>query len=308
MPADISAAGGTFVAADRGDADQLVAAYGSGADLVIDCICYTPADATRILPLVYDAGSTVLISSKAVYADGAGNRSNSDVAPRFDGPIRETQSTVPPGDGDYQTREGYGANKVAAEHVLLESGRPVTVLRPSKIHGEGARPPREWMFVKRVLDGRRAVLLAHRGVGVDHPSAAGNIAALVEVVAANPGRRILNSADPDAPSGLEIARTIARRLGHAWEEVLLDDDADEALGWHPWDKRPPMVLDMTAGDRARLRAGRRLRNHGGRRGRVARRGGPKWRRWRRARPGRSVLRGAVRLRARGPVYFAARSG
>jgi nucleoside-diphosphate-sugar epimerase len=243
LPADVAAAGGRFVAADRSDADQLRTAFGDGADLVVDCICFTAADAIRILPLLRDAGSTVMISSKAVYVDGAGNHSNSETPPRFDGPILETQPTMAPGDSDYTTREGYGANKVAAEAVFLDSGAPVTVLRPSKIHGAGADPPREWVFVKRVLDGRSAVFLAHRGAGVDHPTAAVNIAALIEAVAAVPGRRILNSADPDAPNGLEIARTIAARLDHAWEEVLVDDDS---LGRHPWDRAHPIVLDTTA--------------------------------------------------------------
>jgi nucleoside-diphosphate-sugar epimerase len=119
----------------------------------------------------------------------------------------------------------------------------VTVIRPSKVHGPGAHRAREWVFVKRVLDGRPAVFLAHRGVGGDHPTAAANIAALIEVAAANPAARILNCADPDAPNGLEISRVIARRLGHGWDEVLVDDDS---LGRHPWDSRPPIVLDMTA--------------------------------------------------------------
>jgi len=246
MPSEISAAGGTFIAADRADQSQLVAAMGAGADLLVDCICFTAADATRLLPLVRNAGSTVMISSKAVYVDGSGNHSNSDVPPCFDGPIRETQPTMAPGDGDYNSREGYGANKVAAEQVLLASGEHVTVLRPSKIHGAGAQTPREWVFVKRVLDRRPAVFLAHRGAGVDHPTAAANIAALIEVVAAKPGPRILNSADPDAPSALQISRTIAGRLNHVWQEVLLDDDADEALGRHPWDAPHPIVLDMSA--------------------------------------------------------------
>ena len=209
MPAEIAAAGGRFIAAERDDSDQLFAALGGGADLLVDCICYTAAHASRLLPLVRDAGSTVMISSKAVYVDGSGNHSNSETAPRFDGPIRETQPTMAPGDGDYNSPEGYGANKVAAEQVLLDSGEPVTVLRPSKVHGAGARTPREWVFVKRVLDQRPAVFLAHRGAGVDHTTAAVNIAALVEAVAATPGQRILNSADPDAPSALEISRTIA---------------------------------------------------------------------------------------------------
>ncbi|MGH3395039.1 MAG: hypothetical protein ACRDPO_10145, partial [Streptosporangiaceae bacterium] len=56
----------------------------------------------------------------------------------------------------------------------------------------------------------------------------------------------LNSADPDAPSALEISRAIAAHLGHHWDEVLLDDDADPALGAHPWDAAYPIVLDMSA--------------------------------------------------------------
>jgi nucleoside-diphosphate-sugar epimerase len=246
MPADISAIGARFIQAERGVASQLLAALGDGADLLVDCICFTAADASRLLPLAQHAQSTVMISSKAVYVDGDGHHSNSEAAPHFVGPIRETQPTIAPGDGDYTSREGYGANKVAAEQVVLDSGLPVTVLRPSKIHGAGASRPREWVFVKRVLDRRPAVFLARRGTGVDHTSACANIAALVEVVAAKPGRRILNSADPDAPNALEISRAIARHLDHTWEEVLLEDGADEALGRHPWDARHPIVLDMTA--------------------------------------------------------------
>jgi nucleoside-diphosphate-sugar epimerase len=244
MPAELADA--RFVAADRHDARRLAAAFAGGADLLVDCIAYTAADAELVVPLARDAGSTVLISSKAVYVDAHGNHSNSDVAPRFDGPIRETQPTMAPGAGDYRTRAGYGANKVAAEHVLLASGAPVTVLRPSKVHGVGTTRPREWVFVKRVLDRRPAVFLARRGEGVDHTTAAANIAALVEVAAAKPGTRILNSADPDAPSGLEIARTIARILDHEWEEVLLDGEPADGLGAHPWDAEHPIVLDTTA--------------------------------------------------------------
>ena len=65
-----------------------------------------------------------MISSKAVYVDAGGRHSNSDEPPRFDGPVPETQATLPPGAGEYNTRDGYGANKVAAEQALLESGAP----------------------------------------------------------------------------------------------------------------------------------------------------------------------------------------
>lgn len=215
-----------------------------GANLVVDCTCFTAADAARLVELAREADSTVMISSKAVYVDEHGNHTNSPVKPRFAGPIMETQPTMAPGYGDYETAEGYGANKVAAEQTLLDSGLPITILRPSKIHGSGSRQPREWAFVRRVLDRRPAVFLAQRGEGVDHPTAAANIAALIELAASNPGARILNAADPDAPNALEIARVVARRLGYDWDEVLLDDDGP--LGRHPWQTERPVVLDTSA--------------------------------------------------------------
>ena len=246
MPDDLRALGVDFIRTDSHDAPQVATAFGGGADLLVDCVMYTAEDARRLLPFAHAATSTVMISSKAVYVDAAGNHSNSDDPPRYDGPIRETQPTLAPLDIDYRSREGYGANKVAAEQVMLDSGLPVSILRPSKIHGRGAARPREWMFVKRVLDRRPAVILAHRGAGVDHTTAAVNIAALVEVVAHEPGARILNSADPDAPSGIEIARTIAQTLGYDWQEVLLDGDAVGNVGLYPWDAGHPIVLDTSA--------------------------------------------------------------
>jgi hypothetical protein len=96
--------------------------------------------------------------------------------------------------------------------------------------------------VKRALDRRPVVFLARRGAGTDHPTAAANLA-LIEVAAAKPGARILNCADPDAPSGLEISRAVARHLRYERDEVLLEGNE---LGRHPWDTLPSIVLDMTA--------------------------------------------------------------
>lgn len=247
MPDELVAAGGKFVAADRADERQMRAALGAGADLLVDCLCFTAADARSLVALAADAASSVVISSRAVYVDAAGNHVNSDTPPRFEGPIRESRATLAPrSDIDHRSREGYGANKVAAEQVVLGSGLPISVLRPSRIHGVGASPAREWAVVKRVLDGRTALLLAHGGTGVVHTTAAANLAALIEVVAGRPGTRVLNCADPDAPSAREICRTIAEYLGHEWEEVLLDGTAPPGLGLTPWDSPHPIVLDTSA--------------------------------------------------------------
>ena len=246
MPADLRAAASSSCEPTATTRPRSQSAFGSGADLLVDCVMYTAEDARRLLPLARNATSTVMISSKAVYVDAAGNHSNSDDPPRYDGPIRETQPTLAPLDIDYRSREGYGANKVAAEQVMLDSGLPVSILRPSKIHGRGAARPREWMFVKRVLDRRPAVILAHRGAGVDHTTAAVNIAALVEVVADEPGARILNSADPDAPTESRSPARSRMRSRYDWQEVLLDGDASETSASTRGTARHPIVLDTSA--------------------------------------------------------------
>ena len=246
VPPRLEAAGVRFLRADRDDPATLPEVLGGGADLLVDCVCYAAAHAAGLLPLLASVTSTVMISSKAVYVDEAGRHSNSDDPPVFLLPVSENNPTLRPNNADYSSREGYGPNKVAAEEVLLDSGRPVTVIRPSKIHGAWSRQPREWVFVRRVLDRRPAVFLAHDGAGADHPSAAANIAALIEVIASHPGRRILNSADPDCPDGRQIARTVAAHLGHDWEEILLHGPGPDGLGAHPWDRIPPVVLDTTA--------------------------------------------------------------
>ncbi|MEO6143214.1 MAG: NAD-dependent epimerase/dehydratase family protein [Dermatophilaceae bacterium] len=249
FPTDLREAGVQFVRSDRyADAD-LRDLLRQGADVVVDALAYTADHARLLLPHRHDIGSLVFISSKAVYVDEQGHHSNSVEPPAFSGPVTEEQATMAPSDIDHNSREGYGANKVAAEQIYLESAIAVSVLRPSRVHGVDAAQPSEWVFIKRVLDGRANVLLAHGGRGVNHPTAAVNLAALVAFCASRPGARILNSADPDAPDGLTISRIIAARLGHTWNEVLLDDTAPEGLGDHPWNTLPPFVLDTSAATR-----------------------------------------------------------
>ncbi|WP_348786776.1 NAD-dependent epimerase/dehydratase family protein [Leifsonia sp. NPDC080035] len=246
VPDALDEAGARFVSSDRRDAAALADVLRGGADLLVDAYCFTADDARSLLPHLPGIGSVAMFSSKAVYVDADGRHINSTERPDFGGPVTEDTATLEPAwDGRYRSRDGYGRNKVAAERVLLESGHPVSVLRASKVHGEGAALPREWHFVRRVLDGRRAVLLAHDGRGFDHPTAAANAAALVQVVGESPGRRVLNIADPDVPTGRDIARAVANRLEHEWEEVLVPGDAP---GWHPWDVVPGITLDLRAAE------------------------------------------------------------
>ncbi|AYG02208.1 NAD-dependent epimerase/dehydratase family protein [Gryllotalpicola protaetiae] len=249
VPDDLAAASGfTFVQSERTDARAMRAAIGEGAELIVDCLCFTEADARAVAPFLADADAAVTLSTKAVYVDEFGNHGNSLVKPVFPLPIREVDATVAPGRGDPATRDGYAANRVAAENALLDSGLPVTVLRAGRVHGAGAARPREWAFLKRALDGREQLALAHRGRGGDHTTAAANVASLVEAVVQHPAARILNVGDADAPTGLAIAETVAAHagLGSDFEIIAIDDDVDPQYGAHPWDVVPPVVLDLTA--------------------------------------------------------------
>src|SRR5262249_10910128 len=124
-------------------------------------------------------------------------------------PIPETQPTVDPGPETYSTR------KIALERTLFDDvATPVTVLRPGPIHGPGSQLPREWWFVKRILDGRRVIPLAYRGTSRFHTTSVANVAAVTRVAIEAPANRVLNIADPSAPTVAEIARAIAQHMGY----------------------------------------------------------------------------------------------
>jgi nucleoside-diphosphate-sugar epimerase len=247
FPASLRAAGVGFERSDRAVPAELAATLAAGADVVVDCVCYTAEHARRLVEQRGTFGSAVVLSSKAVYVDSRGRHSNSDDPPEFDGPVGERQPVLPPDfSGDFESAEGYGPNKVAAEQVLLESGLPVSVLRPSRIHGPGADPPREWFVVRRLLDGRRRIPLARGGRTGNHPTAAANLARLVLTCAEHPGQRVLNAADPGAPTARDVVVAVARACGLEVEPVGLPDDAAPRHGWTPWSTWPPYFLDTSA--------------------------------------------------------------
>jgi nucleoside-diphosphate-sugar epimerase len=248
-PGDLVTAGMTFARSDRTDPAELAACLDAGADVVVDCVCYTSVQARQLLEHRAAFGSAVVLSSKAVYVDALGRHSNSDESPQFTGPVREDQAVLEPDfSGDYDSREGYGANKVAAELTLLDSVAPVSVLRPSRIHGPSGSRPREWFVVRRLLDGRRRLPLAHYGQTGNHPTAAANLARLVLACVQHPAQRVLNAADPGTPTAGEVVRAIASACERPLETVGLSDDAPPDHGRSPWDTWPPFFLDTTAAE------------------------------------------------------------
>ncbi|PRY57378.1 nucleoside-diphosphate-sugar epimerase [Glycomyces artemisiae] len=242
MPAKLTEAGVRFRQVERGEVREVGRLVGDGVDLLVDLVAYTGEDVAAILPVMGVAACPVVVSGRAVYVDREGRDLNGAQPPRFDGPLTEdgpTLAPAPPGTDPF-TREGYGPCKSAAERVALDSGLPVTVLRPSKVHGRWARNPRTLTVIERMRSDAERFELANGDVA-DHLSAASNVAALIEVVASKPEARIVNAADPDTPTAEAIVRAVAAEI--AWEGAIVRTD-DAERGRHPW--RTAMVLDMTA--------------------------------------------------------------
>ncbi|RKR73952.1 NAD-dependent epimerase/dehydratase family protein [Frondihabitans australicus] len=222
-------------------------------DVVVDCVCYTAAHARALVDSSGAFGSAVVLSSKAVYVDPEGHHSNSDEPPAFARPVTEGNAVLEPDwSGDYASRGGYGTNKVAAEIVLRESGLPVSILRPSRIHGPGASPSREWFVVRRLLDGRGRIPLSQGGATGNHPTSAAALAGLALACALSPAPRTLNVADAGTPTAGAVVRAIAEAMGTAVEVVGLPATAsagDRSLGYSPWATWPPFFLDTAEATR-----------------------------------------------------------
>ncbi|WP_406150948.1 NAD-dependent epimerase/dehydratase family protein [Streptomyces sp. NBC_01012] len=238
------------VALDREEEGALEAALGDGCDLLVDMVAFGQGHAAQLAGLAGRAGSAVVLSSGAVYEDDKGRsfdtQEEPDGFPEYPVPVRESQPTVAPGDATYGTR------KAALEQELLALGDalPVTLLRASAVHGPHCRTPRELYFVKRLLDGRERRVLAYGGESRFHPVHVSNIAELIRLAALRPASRVLNAADPQAPTVAEIGAAVDGVLGRETETVLVAGAPPEGdVGGTPWSVAHPVVHDMSAAAR-----------------------------------------------------------
>jgi nucleoside-diphosphate-sugar epimerase len=243
MPVELTALGVSAVTLDRARPGAVASVMGPGIELLIDTVAFDESHARQLLEVQSDVGAFVVISSASVYRDERGrtlDEAGVSGFPLLAVPIGEDQPTVAAGPRTYSTR------KVALEETLLEkTSRPVVFLRPCAIHGPGSRHPREWFFVKRILDGRRVVPLAWNGESRFHTSATANIAELIRIVSVSPRTQVLNIADPEAPTVLEIGDTIADAYGYAWRLAGFDGPPFANVGASPWSIPRPFVVDMS---------------------------------------------------------------
>jgi nucleoside-diphosphate-sugar epimerase len=244
-PDDLVERGAKVVILDRDIPDQVSRALGTGADALIDTAAFDRDHGSQLVAVQASVGGFVVISSASVYRDDFGrtlDEASQNGFPELPDPISETQSTVDPGPATYSTR------KVALERRLLDDAvTPVTILRPCAVHGLNSRGPREWWFVKRILDRRPAIPVAYRGTSRFHTSAVANIAALSRVAVEAPGSQVLNIGDPSTPTVVEIAVLVARHLGYDGRIVEVDAPSyPPPVGRTPWSVPRAFLLDCRA--------------------------------------------------------------
>lgn len=208
------------------------------ADVILDTIAFDEGDVERYDP---DAiGRLIVVSSASVYCDAQGrtlDEATSNGFPRFDAPLTECHTTVAPGPETYSTR------KVRMENKAVEIfGERATVVRPGAIYGRHSRHPREWWFVKRILDGRDRIPLAFKGESQFHTSGADDIANFAEEASNYGWGGIYNIADDEALSvrklGQEIAAVMDKKIGFE----LFDGPPISSVGRTPWSVPAPFII------------------------------------------------------------------
>jgi nucleoside-diphosphate-sugar epimerase len=230
--------GVSHVRVERGDGDALRAAVQGGFDVLVDFVAYEAEHADQLLALKDLVRSVIVLSSGAVYVDAEGRGFEPPELPRLPVPVTEHQQTATGKPTTYATKKAEIERRLLGQRDL-----PATVLRAGTIYGPETVFSREWYFVKRALDRRPVIVLADRGRSRFHPVSVHTLAELIWLAAERPGRRVVNAADPDAPTALEISRTIAAVLDYDWAELLVE--GTPGVGETPWSVPHPFVMDMT---------------------------------------------------------------
>lgn len=208
------------------------------ADVILDTIAFDAEDIARYDP--DKIGRLIVVSSASVYCDARG-RTLDEAAqngfPEFDGSITEDQSTVAPGPATYSTR------KVRMENAAHEVfGDRATILRPCAIHGPWSRHPREWWFVKRVLDGRTRFPLAFGGASQFQTTSTRTIGLAALATGEMGVGGTFNLADDDSPTVAKIGHAIAQALGKQADISAFDSSPKGTVGRTPWSIPHPIKV------------------------------------------------------------------
>lgn len=174
--------------------------------------------------------------------------------PVYDGSLRPTPAGVLPVPvPEWAPRQRDAANytgKVAAGEDQLfrqhgEGDFEAVIVRYPGIYGPRAPLSHEWPIVRRILDGRKVILLPHGGATYFQRGFADNVAHLVFLAATRSEASGLafNAGDERVIPARRVAEVIAEELEITVE--LLDVPSELCAGVFPLAERSTIVLDMS---------------------------------------------------------------
>ena len=131
-------------------------------------------------------------------------------------PTREDAPLAQPGDVDKVVR------MVQTEEVVFAAHPNASHFRYPRIYGPGQVLPREWLIVRRILDGRRTIIVPDAGLtartAAFGENAAHALLCCVDRAEASAGKAY-NVGDEQTPTIRQIVEVITAALSHDWEIV-----------------------------------------------------------------------------------------
>lgn len=115
-----------------------------------------------------------------------------------------------------------GFRIVRTEEAVFEFQPEATHFRYPFVYGPRQPVPREWLIVKRILDGRPHIILPDGGLTLHHFGYAENLAHAILGAIDRPENtlgQLYNAADSEVLTLRTVVECIAAGLGHSWEIV-----------------------------------------------------------------------------------------
>lgn len=134
-------------------------------------------------------------------------------------PVREDAPQVAS-----ESEDAKGFRIVRAERAVFEAHPDATHFRYPYVYGPYQLVPREWCIVRRVLDGRRAIVLPDDGLTLHHYGYAENVAHAVLLAVDRPldaRGQIYHCGDEEVLTLRQVVEIVAEALGHRLEIVSM---------------------------------------------------------------------------------------
>ena len=137
-------------------------------------------------------------------------------------PVRETSPLA-----EVET-ERFGALAVVAEETMLKHHPTATLFRYPYVYGPRQVTPREWSLVRRVLDGRRTIVVMDGGLALNSHMFANNAAHAIMLAVDKPdvaAGKLYNCADDEQFDQRQLIEIGARALGVELDVVSIPNIA-----------------------------------------------------------------------------------